>query len=195
MKMIRTAIFFAFAAINIAACNGNEKTNETEKGTAVAGSSADPASNTTTTVNFPISEVVAGYLKIKNALVKESSQEAANAGKELSGTLSAIDIASLSQDQARVYQALQGDLKEHSDHIATNSGKIDHQRSHFEMLGLDIADLIKGVGNAGQTLYKDFCPMANDGKGAVWLSESKEIKNPYMGKKMMACGVIKDTIK
>jgi Protein of unknown function (DUF3347) len=195
MKTIRTAFFLAFAAINIAACNGNKKTNETEKSTAEAGSPADAASNTSATVNFPISEVVAGYLKIKNALVKESSQEAANAGKELSGTLSAIDMASLSPDQAKVYQALQDDLKEHSEHIATNSGKIDHQRSHFEMLGLDMTDLIKGVGNGGQTLYKDFCPMANDGKGAVWLSESKEIKNPYMGKKMLTCGVIKDTIK
>ncbi len=37
--------------------------------------------------------------------------------------------------------------------------------------------------------------MANDGKGAIWLSEVKEIKNPYLGSKMPDCGSVKETIK
>ena len=45
-----------------------------------------------------------------------------------------------------------------------------------------------------QTLYKDFCPMYSDGKGATWLSETKEIKNPYLGKKMPTCGSMKEEI-
>ena len=63
------------------------------------------------------------------------------------------------------------------------------------MLSKDIADLIKTFGNGGQTLYKDFCPMANDGKGAIWISEIKAIKNPYLGKKMTTCGSVKEEIK
>lgn len=192
--MIKTTFLLAIAAIQMAACNGDSKKTETETDTA-GQASADSTNSTVAAASFPISEVVSGYLKIKNALVKENSQEAADAGKELSANLASINIASLSPEHAKVYQALQDDLKEHSEHIATNGGKIDHQRSHFEMLGLDIADLIKGVGTGGQTLYSDFCPMANDGKGATWLSELKEIKNPYMGKKMLTCGTIKDTIK
>ena len=186
--MIKTHILVATAAIILAACNGNTKTNEVVKDSADANTSVS-------TVAFPAKEVVDAYLKIKNALAKDNSQDAADAGKELAGVLSGINVASLSADQAKVYQGLQDDLKEHSEHISTNGGKIDHQRSHFEMLSLDITDLIKAVGNGGQTLYKDFCPMANDGKGATWLSELKEIKNPYMGKKMSTCGTIKDTIK
>ena len=44
-------------------------------------------------------------------------------------------------------------------------------------------------------IYKDFCPMYNDNKGAIWLSESKEIKNPYFGKSMSTCGTVKEELK
>ncbi|MDQ6756917.1 MAG: DUF3347 domain-containing protein, partial [Bacteroidota bacterium] len=43
--------------------------------------------------------------------------------------------------------------------------------------------------------YKDFCPMYNNNKGAIWLSEVKDIKNPYLGKKMPTCGNMKEEIK
>jgi hypothetical protein len=32
--------------------------------------------------------------------------------------------------------------------------------------------------------------MYKKGKGAFWLSETKEIKNPYLGKTMPTCGTI-----
>lgn len=44
-------------------------------------------------------------------------------------------------------------------------------------------------------MYKDFCPMYNNGKGAFWLSETKEIKNPYLGKAMPTCGTIQEELK
>ena len=93
------------------------------------------------------------------------------------------------------YMDLADDLKEHAEHIGANAGKIAHQREHFVMLSKDVADLIKTFGNGGQTLYKDFCPMANNGKGAIWISELKEIKNPYQGSKMLTCGSVKETLK
>jgi hypothetical protein len=36
--------------------------------------------------------------------------------------------------------------------------------------------------------------MANEGKGAIWISETADIKNPYMGNKMSTCGQIKEEI-
>jgi hypothetical protein len=62
------------------------------------------------------------------------------------------------------------------------------------MLSQDMYDLVKSF-DGTQTLYKDFCPMANDNKGAFWISEIKEIKNPYLGKKMSTCGEVKEEIK
>jgi hypothetical protein len=37
--------------------------------------------------------------------------------------------------------------------------------------------------------------MYNNNKGASWLSETKEIKNPYLGKKMPDCGEVKEEIR
>jgi hypothetical protein len=69
-----------------------------------------------------------------------------------------------------------------------------HQREHFDLLSRDMIDLVNATGSS-QTLYKDFCPMYNNKKGAFWLSETKEIKNPYYGKEMLECGEVKEEIK
>lgn len=149
----------------------------------------------TSVATFPTKEIIAGYLQLKNALTKDDGKDAATAGNSIVATLAKVDIKSLSETQMKSYMDIADDLKEHAEHIGANAGKIEHQREHFIMMSKDMADLIKIFGNVGQTLYKDFCPMANDGKGATWISEVKEIKNPYLGSKMPDCGSVKETIK
>jgi hypothetical protein len=46
-----------------------------------------------------------------------------------------------------------------------------------------------------QALYHDHCPMYNEKKGCMWLSELKEVKNPYFGAEMPTCGTIEEVIK
>jgi hypothetical protein len=128
-------------------------------------------------------------------LAKENGKDAATAADALVAALATVDMKSLSKEQMKSYMDIADDLKEHAEHIGANPGKIAHQREHFVMLSKDMADFTKTFGNGGQTLYKDFCPMANDGKGAIWISELKEIKNPYYGKSMSTCGSVKETIK
>jgi hypothetical protein len=43
-------------------------------------------------------------------------------------------------------------------------------------------------------IYKQFCPMAFDNKGAYWLSSNEEIMNPYFGDKMLHCGKVEETV-
>jgi hypothetical protein len=54
--------------------------------------------------------------------------------------------------------------------------------------------LVKSFG-AGKAVYHDFCPMANDDKGALWVSEVADIKNPYFGASMLTCGSVEEEIK
>lgn len=157
------------------------------------GKVPDTAATQTVTV-FPAEEVIANYLQLKNALAKDNSKDAAAAGKTIFATLSNVDIKSLAPEQMKSYMDIADDMKEHAEHIGDNAGKIEHQREHFVMVSKDMADFVKTFGNGGQTLYKDYCPMANDGKGATWISEVKEIKNPYLGGKMPTCGSVKATI-
>ncbi len=100
----------------------------------------------------------------------------------------------MTAEQKKVYEEVKEDIKEHADHISNNPGKIEHQREHFDIISKDMYDMVK-VFKPTQTLYVDHCPMYNDGKGADWLSEVKEIKNPYLGKKMLTCGTVKEEIK
>jgi hypothetical protein len=105
-----------------------------------------------------------------------------------------MDENSLTGDKKKKWDDLSDDAKEHGEHIGKNGDNIKHQREHFDMLSTDMYDMVKSFG-AGQVLYKEFCPMANEGLGAYWLSESKQIHNPYLGKKMPTCGVVKEEIK
>jgi len=63
------------------------------------------------------------------------------------------------------------DAKEHAGHISDNDGNLDHQHLDFDMLSINMKDLI-AIAGADRKLYQEYCPMYNDGDGAMWLSES-----------------------
>src|SRR5450759_1023520 len=141
-----------------------------------------------------IKEIVSTYLQMKNAFTEDNSTGAATAGKKLEAAFKKFDKSALTAAQKKTYEDVETDAVEHAEHIGANGGKIEHQREHFELLSKDMYDLVKAFGG-GQVLYKDFDPMYNNWKGAFWLSETKEIKNPYMGKAMLTSGSIKEEIK
>lgn len=141
--------------------------------------------------NSATTAILDSYLQIKNALVSDDKEGAATAGTALLAAFSAFDMESLSEEQHTEYMDIIEDAKEQAEHIVKSP--IEHQREHFEGLSMDINDLVALLGTE-KTLYQDFCPMANGGKGAVWLSESEEIKNPFYGTKMIDCGKMQNKI-
>ncbi len=202
--MTNIILGIAIAALSLTSCNNsNSKIAENKnanKDTVQVKSQADTSITPTPIVadekaTVTIKEIISTYLQMKNAFAKDNTNDAATAGKSLQAAFINFDIKTLSAQQAKTFADIADDAKEHAEHIGANGGKIAHQREHFIMLSKDMADLIKIFGNGGQTLYKDFCPMANDGKGATWISETKDIKNPYLGKAMPTCGSVKETIQ
>ena len=135
------------------------------------------------------------YLHIKNALANDNGREAANGGKAMEQAMSKIDKSFFTAEQKKVYDDIEDELKEHAEHIGKNGDKIEHQREHFAMMSEVIYELVKAFG-AGQPIYHDHCPMYNENKGgAMWLSEMKELNNPYFGAKMPECGKVEEVIK
>lgn len=158
-------------------------------------SEKEPSVDTTTTIvktqsDFSIDEIVRNYLKLKNSLTKDDSKGAAKAAKALYESFNKANQNSIKAKSKKEYLEIADDAKEHAEHINDNSGDIEHQREHFAILSKDLNDLIKLFGTK-QKLYLDFCPMYDEGDGAVWISETKEIKNPYYGQEMPTCGSIK----
>jgi hypothetical protein len=191
----------AIATTTLAVCNSSNKSTENLKrnedlqlksifnSTSVITSSMAEAKT-----SVSIKEILNAYLQMKNALAEDNSIGAANAGKKLEAAFKNFDKSALTATQKKTYEDVEADAREHAEHIGANGGNIAHQREHFELLSKDIYDLIKTFGG-GQVLYRDFDPMVNKGKGAYWISETKEIKNPYMGKAMLTSGSIKEEIK
>ena len=196
-------IIFAFAivTISLAACENagnksaeNKKRNDTIQFDNSLQRGATTANVSTSKVDKAMKGMVAQYLQIKNALANDNGKDAANAGNAFVESMSEMDKTSLPADKKKVWDNIADDAKEMAEHIGKNAGKLDHQREHFDMLSNDMYDLVKSF-KSGQTLYQTFCPMYNNKKGAAWLSETKEIRNPYLGKKMSACGSVKEEIK
>jgi hypothetical protein len=144
-----------------------------------------------TVSTFPINDLLKNYLELKTALTKDDAKGASMASSNILSVMAKVDMKSIGDNQMKTYMDIADDLKENAEHIRDNAGKIDHQREHFEILSKDVNDLIDIFGTGGIKLYQDFCPMYNDGKGAMWISEIKEIKNPYYGNKMLSCGSVK----
>jgi Cu(I)/Ag(I) efflux system membrane fusion protein len=75
---------------------------------------------------------------------------------------------------------------------------IEEQRKAFGLLGKDLSDVVDMLGiiaPENKTVYLEFCPMADDNKGAFWLSYDKEIANPFFGQSMATCGEVKKEYK
>lgn len=182
------------ASISLAACNNSDKETKEVKTDSTGTTAVVP---TDTLPDRPAANpdmIVQEYLSIKNSLAADDATGAANASKALVPALTALQQAPLSEDQRHTFMDMKDDISEHAEHISTNATNIAHQREHFQMLSKDMLDLVKVFPHA-QPLYKVNCPMYNKGKGADWISEFKEIKNPYLGKAMLTCGSVKETLK
>ena len=202
MKKI-TISLLAVLAIIVYACNGGHSTHN-EKETAKTDQPAaqeEPVkqvkasfTNVDASVAAYMKKLTDNYLAVKNALTNGKAGEAADASKNMAEAMKGFDKSLLTAEQKKVYDANEDDLKEHAEHIAKNTGDIEHQRDHFSMMSEDMYALVKAFGG-GKTLYHDHCPMAKDNKGAMWLSESKTIRNPYFGEKMMECGSVEEELQ
>jgi len=208
MKQKLTSVL-AISAILFVACNSGSTKNEHEgheskKDTVQHVTSADDKDIKEVTVTYndvdaklasSIKEVVSHYLHIKNALANDNAREAANGGKAMEKALRSIDKSLFTADQKKIYDEDEDELKEHAEHIGKNADDIKHQRSHFSLMSEVMYDIVRSFGG-GQALYHDHCPMYDKDKGgAMWLSETKEIKNPYFGNEMPKCGSFEEMIK
>jgi len=194
--MKHVILLTAFSVILFAACNDNSKQANTANND--TSQSVSPTSTETAVKPqqdaSPVKEIINGYLQLKNALANDNGNDAAAAGNTMVTAFGELNKSALPADKKKTYEDIESDAKEHAEHIGKNGSNIKHQREHFDMLSKDIYELVKSFG-AGQQLYYDHCPMYNNSKGADWISEKKEISNPYLGKEMPGCGTVKEELK
>lgn len=133
------------------------------------------------------------YFGLKDALVKTDGATASAKATALLTALNAVDMGKLKTEEHEVWMKVEKNLKTDAQHIKENKDT-EHQREHFMTLSKSMYELVKSA-KLTETVYYQFCPMANDGKGANWLSKENTIKNPYYGSQMLSCGKTVETIK
>ena len=133
------------------------------------------------------------YFALKDALVKTDGNAASASAAALLTALEAVEMGKLKTEEHTVWMKVEKALKSDTQHIKENKDT-EHQRGHFMSLSRNMYELIKAAKPA-ETVYYQFCPMANDGKGANWLSKENAVKNPYYGNQMLTCGKTVETIK
>jgi len=129
--------------------------------------------------NQEIGALYQHYINIKNALVKTDATMVQDRAKEMVAALETNETNAPVAEAARK--------------IATSSD-VNQQREAFSELTRGMDSQLEGALASGE-IYKQFCPMAFEGKGDSWFSNTKEIRNPYYGDKMLKCGRVEATIK
>ena len=194
------ASFFTYS------CNSAEKKEDAKEETSMEmnhddkhheGMNHEDMATETTTEQVAQSQsmtaVLDSYLALKNALVEENDEQAATAGAALATAFSSVDVSGLEAEKSTEANEIIKSATEHAEHISENKGNIVHQREHLVLLSKDVKELVAMLGT-DRTLYAEFCPMYDNNKGAMWLSASSDIKNPYFGSKMLTCGSVKEEI-
>jgi len=137
--------------------------------------------------------VIDAYLDMKDALVNDDAAKAQASAQKLKEELGKINMALFTGESHNVWM-------KHSTALKTSTAKasitedIEELRASFIEISSQLKMLVETFRPYNQTLYVQFCPMANNNLGANWLSLEKEVKNPYFGEAMLSCGEVKATI-
>jgi membrane fusion protein, copper/silver efflux system len=139
-----------------------------------------------------ITRVADSYFQVKNGLVKDNLSDAQKSLNAIDQNLEQVNM-NLVQGQAHdLWMGMLRGIKDSNSKIRT-SKEIEEARKHFSMLSFHILEMAETFGLNKDVVYKDYCPMAFGDQGAYWLSEQKDITNPYFGASMLTCGEIKQT--
>jgi membrane fusion protein, copper/silver efflux system len=136
----------------------------------------------------------ASYLQWKEALVNDDFTEAQKTATNMKSALDKINMSLFKGDAHNAWMDYHGRISKSLEHVQHFSD-IEQLRKAFQTVSATMIELTNTFTPLGETIYVQHCPMADNNKGADWLSREKEIKNPYFGSSMLTCGEVTQEIK
>ena len=141
-----------------------------------------------------ISALFESYLRLKDALVKDKFDQTVSEAKKLNDEIDGISMTMFKGEAHNLWikdgMPLTSLIKE-----MANASGIEAARKPFKPLSTHMINLAKAFDPLEKPLFIQHCPMADDFKGADWLSTEGNIMNPYYGASMLTCGEVTDTIQ
>lgn len=176
---MRNSLIVLSLIVLLAACGANDKP--------AAESNQPKTEQIASAVDTGLNSILTAYFALKDDLVESNSANAQNAAKTLTAKIDAMS------DKAAGMVESMATAKELAGKIAAESD-LAKQREMFLPLSETMINVAKTAGSSGNALYVQHCPMAFNNTGGDWLSNSKEIMNPYFGDRMLHCGAVTETL-
>jgi Cu(I)/Ag(I) efflux system membrane fusion protein len=139
------------------------------------------------------SEAIEQYISGKDALVESDLAGTQLAYESFSSKLEEIGIHGLAGDGHVAWMESYEALTNHAETI-TKSEDLESARAAFSRLSDELISAVQKFGIEG-VVYHQYCPMAFDNEGAVWLSREEQIQNPYLPDTMIGCGEVIERIE
>ncbi len=141
-----------------------------------------------------IKAVYSAYLPVKDALVASNAAQVQQSATKLKSELGNVNMELLKGEAHNVWMSYLNPLQKAIDKMTSNLD-LKVQREALIPLTNNLFKSIKTFEVNGLQGYYQFCPMADDNKGAYWLSAEDDVKNPYFGDAMLTCGEVVEEIE
>lgn len=155
-----------------------------------------PASNLGENGTALLTSLLNNYYAVKDALVATKAAEADHAAGKLN--ISSDSLIVYIKTDSTISTVIVPYLDTIKMQVKAMTGMMDEgcekKRIHFERISAAMYTIMKQAELKNAGIYQQFCPMAFNNKGAYWLSNTEEIKNPYFGNKMLECGEVTETL-
>ncbi|HEY0895714.1 MAG TPA: DUF3347 domain-containing protein [Sphingobacteriaceae bacterium] len=175
---VKNAMLLLFAAaLTVVGCNSEGKNSSGNDGSIHAENTGE--SPKAQFKDPRVSAVYNHYLHVKDALVQADSKEAQLGSAALKAALKQIN----SSEGAAAAEKI------------TRTADLAAQRASFNSLTREIEAVLKKSPVTRGEVFKQYCPMANEGDGGYWFSNDRSIRNPYYGDEMLDCGEVKEVIR
>jgi uncharacterized protein YdbL (DUF1318 family) len=147
--------------------------------------------------NQSFTQLLNAYYNLKDALVASDTAKASAAARSVAAAADSLKVNEIKGDSTGVIKETAKNytgILTGSAQALTAEKDINAKRKEFEMIADAMWTLTRTVRYKGQKVYWQYCPMAFNDKGAYWMSNERQIKNPYFGDKMLNCGSVEDSL-
>jgi Cu(I)/Ag(I) efflux system membrane fusion protein len=141
-----------------------------------------------------LTQVYTRYLDMTDAFVESNPEQVRQHAGRVLQALEGVDMNRVQGEAHRLWMD-QLDVLTETIRDIESASDLESQRETFSEFNLMFYKTVKTFGLAEETVYYQYCPMANRDTGAYWFSRTKEIRNPYFGDAMLQCGETRETIE
>ncbi|MBF0225281.1 MAG: efflux RND transporter periplasmic adaptor subunit [Desulfobacterales bacterium] len=140
-----------------------------------------------------LSSVLDAYFLLHESLSSDNASDAEKNSTLIKDKLTQVDMGLLSGKTHMEWMHHLNKLNTAVENLIV-AKTLDKQRESFDSLSAQLILTLQQFPTNQLKIYKAWCPMAFNNRGAYWLQKTEEIANPYFGEIMLRCGEIKEKI-